>query len=81
MKREMQTTRKKVINWVLGLTYAPCIDTYTNTELYIHGSEAPTPKYRCIITKYRVEIERIHTMRMGIKCISSTEAISIDVCE
>ena len=27
----MQTTRKKVITRVLGLTYALCIDTYTNT--------------------------------------------------
>ena len=29
-RREMQTTRKKVITRVLGLTYAPCMDTYTN---------------------------------------------------
>ena len=26
----LQTTRKKVITRVLGLTYAPCMDTYTN---------------------------------------------------
>ena len=26
----MQTTGKKVITRVLGLTYAPCMDTYTN---------------------------------------------------
>ena len=28
----MQTTEKKVITRVLGLTYAPCMDTYTNTK-------------------------------------------------
>ena len=31
----MQTTRKKVITPVLGLTYAPCMDTYTNIP---HGT-------------------------------------------
>ena len=29
----MQTTEKKVITRVLGLTYAPCMDTYTNKRL------------------------------------------------
>ena len=28
--KKMQTTGKKVITRVLGLTYAPCMDTYTN---------------------------------------------------
>ena len=28
----MQTTGKKVITRVLGLTYAPCMDTYTNMK-------------------------------------------------
>ena len=28
----MKTTEKKVITWLLGLTYTPCMDTYTNIE-------------------------------------------------
>ena len=33
----MKTTGKKVITRVLGLTYAPCMDTYTNNKLHSKG--------------------------------------------
>ena len=35
----MQTTGKKVITRVLGLTYEPCMDTYTNNSYLVQDGK------------------------------------------
>ena len=35
----MKATGEKVITWVLGLTYAPCMDTYTSRAAMAHRIE------------------------------------------
>ena len=40
-RREMKTTGKKVITRVLGLTYAPCMDTYTSCNTLELNVEYP----------------------------------------
>ena len=59
-EREMQTTGKKVITRVLGLTHAPCMDTYTNSIAQEPGLEQELLAEVDVYNKLKTITRQIH---------------------